>query len=374
MRALLLVLLSGCIIGEPEGTPQGWRPQLGGTVEDVVAGDLDANGVTDIVVMMSGTEAQAGLYLLDGDVDLQWNATDNVLTFSRFVPMPLVRPVGAYFEAAAAPRLYLATGDDVLTVTQLSNTLQELGSTRTTVGGTGTAWVRPITFPGGMAYKAISNGSAIEHVEPSLGSPRPLPAPESPTWEFAQTVTSYNDGPATIAVVATAEAIYRAAIPTTPGSAFVWEVVRTGAPWLGQTVHDFDGDGRAEIVGFDVAAHRVCVVDVGVATIPVAAPSCIQLSSTFSGVDVTIIAGENLSMDPLDDLLVIQANGTETNYSLADGITYGNGMIAAMSELAIPFAGPARGHSVIATPGLGIPVSVLTFGADGTAVCALGPC
>lgn len=374
MRALLLLACSGCIIGEPQGAPQWWTPQLGGTVEDVVAGDLDADGATDIVVMMSGTVAQAGLYLLDGDVDLQWNATDNVLTFSRFVPMPLVRPVGAYLEAGAAPSLYLATGEELLTVTQLSNTLETVESTETTVGGSGVAWVRPIAFPGNQPHTAISNGSSIDHVEADLGSPRPLPAPDSPTWDLAQTVTSYTEGSSTFAVVATAATIYRAMIPTTPGSPFAWQAVRTGAPWLGQTAHDFDGDGRAEIVGFDLAAHKVCVVDIATPTIPVAAPSCIQLSSTFTGTDVTIIAGQNLSMDPALDLLVIQASGTETNYSLADGVAYANGSFTAASDLAIPFPGPARGHSVIATPGLGIPVSVLTFGADGTAVCALGPC
>lgn len=374
MRALLLLACSGCIIGEPQGAPQWWTPQLGGTVEEVVAGDLDGDGATDIVVMMSGTERQAGLYLIDGDVDLEWNATENVLSFSRFVSMPLVRPVGAYAETGAAPRIYLATGEEVLTVTELSNTLERLEVTETSVGGGGMAWVRPIAFPGGQAHKAISNGSTIEHVDPMLGSPRPLPAPESPAWEIAQTVTSYSESTTTIVVVATAKTIYRAVIPTTPGSPFAWEVVRTGAPWLGQTAHDFDGDGRAEIVGFDVASHEVCVVDVATSTIPVATPSCIQLGSTFTGTDVTIIAGQNLSMDPGPDLLVIQASGTETNYSLADDVEYTNGTITSVSNLAIPFAGPARGHSVIATPGLGIPVSVLTFGVDGTAVCALGPC
>lgn len=374
MRTLVLLACSGCLISEPQGAAQSWPPSLGGTVEEVVAGDLDSDGATDVVVMMSGTKSRSGLYLLESDVDILYDTTDNVRSFSRFVPMELFSPVGAMFEQAAEPRIYVASGEDDLWITVLSNTLEETDWTRTSVPSSGTTWIRPIAFPGGMAHKAVSNGSVIEHVDPSLTDTRPLPPPDSPAWDLAQTVTSYTDGGSTIAVVATATTIYRSAIPTTAGAPFSWEVVRTGTPWLGQVAHDLDGDGRIELLGFDAMAHRLCVVDVQTAAIPVATPSCIQLSSTFTGTDVTIIAGQNLSMDPGKDVLVIQASGMGTNYSLVDGITYGGGMIAAMSDVAIPFVGPARGRSVIVTPSPGRPVSLLTFGTDGAAVCALGPC
>jgi hypothetical protein len=231
-------------------------------------------------------------------------------------------------------------------------------------------------FPGAQSHVVISNGSSIDHlVANTVSDRRELPALNSPTWNLAQVATSFPDGAVQRAVVATAGAIYRCAIPTTPGSPFAWEVVRTGAPWLGQTAYDFDGDGREEIIGFDAQAHDICVVDPGAEIIPVT-PSCIHLTSTFTGSDIAIFAGTNLSPISTSDILVVQGSSTETNYSLAEDITYSavTMMVSAAEVRTIPEAGPPRGRTVLARPSPGRGASVITFGSDGTAACVLGPC
>lgn len=371
---LLSIAATGCIISEPEGAPQFWPPQLGGTVEAVVAGDLDANGSSDIVVMMSGEEQQAGLYLLESDVDLFWDSDDKVRSFSRYVPMDLENPVAAFLDDAAAPRIYVTTGSTVLTLTKLTNNLAVESGGATTILGASNAWIRPITFPGGMQHLAISNGSQIEHVDPSYLS-RPLPPPMgSPSWNLAQTATSYFDGVSQMAVVATAQNVYRVAIPTMPGSPFMWEPLRDdGAQWIGQTAFDLDGDGNDEILGYDAMTHSLCALKIDVET-PPAQKSCIALMSTFNGTDVTIIAGANLSQEPGNDILVAQASGSETAYTLVKEVSYINEfLLTPTMPQAIPKAGPARGHTVLGRPAPGRPYSALTFGTDGTVVCALGP-
>jgi hypothetical protein len=374
---LFAIVSTGCVISAPEGKPQFWPPQLGGTVEAVVAGDLDANGSTDIVVMMTGNEHQAGFYLLDSDVDLAWESgTGDVLrSFSTFVPTELERPVAAYLDGAAAPRIYVATGSDTLEVIQLANNLTELDRGTTTVPGGGDAWIRPLTFPGGMVHYTVSNGAKIDHLDTTLGDPKPLPQPMgTPSWNLAQTATSYSDGANQVVAVATSTAVYRCTIPTTPGTPFDWTPVRTGEPWLGQTAFDFDGDGHDEILGYEAMAHRVCVVKVDAATLPVT-PSCIELMTPPRGTDVTIIAGANLSQEPGADILVVQATGSETAYSIVKEVAYSNGALTSpMVPAPIPVMGPARGRTVIARPSPARPYSVLTFGTDGAVVCALGPC
>jgi hypothetical protein len=373
MRALALLLLtSGCLISAPEGAAQTWTPKLGGSVEAVVAGDLDADGASDVVVMMAGSESQAGLYVIHSDVDLVWDSTENVRSFSTFVPRELVRPTAAYFDNSVVPRIYLATGAETLTATSLSNTLNEVATEETDIAGT--AWIKPMVFPGNQVHFAVSNGSQIEHLSVTFTDPRPLPPPMMMTsWNLAQTVSSYVDGD-TIAVVATASMVYRCIIPTTPGSPFDWQPVRTMmAQWSGQMTHDLDGDLREEVIGYDVNTKQLCVVDPGAATLPVT-PSCITMNTDANGTDVTIFAGYNISMSPGLDILVVQASGTDTRYALAEDVTFSAGTLTATATPPIPFMGPARGRTVVAGPGGGRPVSVITFGTDGQAVCALGPC
>lgn len=379
MRAAAVAIVlatSGCIISDPSGAPQFWPPGLGGTVEAVVSADLDANGSSDVVVLMAGTRSQAGLYLLKSNVDLIWDRGDVFESFSTFVPMELVHPTAAYVDSTVVPRIFVTTGTDTLSLSSLSNTFNETAFSTTGVIGGGSAWTKPIVFPGNQVHYAVSNGSTIEHLSAELEDPRPIPAPMAPTWTLAQTVTSYDSGAGHVAVVATATAIYRCIIPTTPGSPFEWELVRMpGAAWSGQTTLDYDGDGREEIVGFDVMSHRVCAIDPSAASIPIT-PVCLDMMTTFTGTDVTIVAGQQLSMSAGLDLLVVQASGGETSYSIAEDVQYTSPgtLTSAMLPRALPVTGPPRGRTVLAGPGTGRPLSVLTFGTDGQAVCALGPC
>jgi hypothetical protein len=375
MRALIAALATlgtGCLISAPEGASQSWPPVLGGTVEAVVAGDLDANTSTDLVVFLSGTESQNGMYLLKGGVDFDLSS---VRAFSRFVPTDWNAPMAAFYSGSGAPQVYVAHSEAKLELTQLSNTLEERAvGVSTLAGGGPTLWTRNVTFPGNMPHASVSNGSSIEHFNGELADPRPIPANNSPTWDGALLATSYASAPDQIVVVATSKQILRATIPTTPGSPWAYTVVRDGAPWAGQTPYDLDGDGREEILGLDVASHKLCVVDPGSATVPVT-PSCIQLSTTFPGDEVTLLVGQNLSMMMTPDIFIAQANATETAYTLVEDYMFNGGTDVITSGMThdVP-PGPPHGRTVLVNTGMGAPFFGLTFGTDGTANCAIGPC
>lgn len=378
MRILLATALAtagtGCLISSPEGAEQLWPPTLGGTVEAVVAGDLDANGSTDVVVIQSGSESQNGIYLLKGGVDFDFSATTPVRSFSRFIPTDWVGPMAAFYSAGAAPQVYVAHSEEHLELTLLSNTLEERATGESTLASGGAQlWARLVNFPGNMPHPAVSHGTSIDHFNSELADPRPIPANNAPSWDGAQLATSYVTGTDQVVVVATGSQIQRAVIPTMPGTPFSYMVVRDGAPWVGQTTYDLDGDGREEILGLDVMARRLCVVDPGSATVPVT-PSCVQLSSTFAGVDVTLLVGQNLSANPALDIFIAQGNGTETSYTLVEDYTYLAGVFSAAMTRAIPVTGPARGRTVLVNSGTGSPFVALTFGTDATAICAIGPC
>jgi hypothetical protein len=362
------------VISAPDGAAQLWPPGLGGTVEAVVAGDLDANGSTDIVVIESGTESQNGMYLLRGGVDLDIGGARPVRSFSRFVPAAWTAPIAATYAAGGAPQIYVAHSEAHLVLTQLSNTLTEVATGESTIaGGSTPLWTRLVTFPGNMPHPTVSNGGSIEHFDTALAEPKPIPANNSPSWDGAQLATAYASGNDQVVVVASSTQIQRAMLPTTPGAPFAYEVVRDGAPWSGQTTFDFDGDGREEIVGLDIAAHKLCVVDPGSTSIPVT-PSCIQLMSTFPGDDVTLLVGQTLSMHVGLDIFVAHATGSETIYTLVEDYTYLAGAIAASTTRVIPVSGPARGRTVLVNGGAGTPFVALTFGTDATVFCAVGPC
>ncbi len=363
------------MISAPEGASQSWPPPLGGTVEAVVSGTLDTDDASEIVVVMSGTESQAGMYVLSGGTDLVFNSGDTgVRSFSRFVPTSWKAPIYASYVAGVAPRLLVAHSETKVTVTELSNTLAETASGETSIdGGGATLWTTFVDFPGAMPHPTASNGSLIDHLATDFSDPRPLPAPMSPTWNNAQLATSYTSGSDQVVVVALTNRIVRAALPTTMSAMFAWVDVRADGPaWSGMTAFDLDGDGREEILGVDIAAHELCVVDPGAATVPVT-PSCIDLGTTFPGSDVTLLVGHNLSPDPTPDILVAQASATNTQYTLAEDVTYASGALGAAMTRSIPVVGPPDGRTVIAGGGGG-PFVALTFGTDAHVVCALGPC
>lgn len=363
------------MISAPEGAEQSWPPALGGTVEAVVAGTLDTDDASEIVVVMSGTESQAGMYVMTGGTDLVFNSGDTgVRSFSRFVPTAWTAPIAASYIAGVAPRLLVAHSESKVTITELSNTLAEVESGETSIdGGGGTLWTTFVDFPGAMPHATASNGSLIDHLAVTFDDPRPIPAPMSPTWDDAQLALSYVSGMDQVIVVALANKIVRATVPTTPGAMFAWTDVRADGPaWSGLTAFDLDDDGRSEILGVDLAAHKLCVVDPGV-TLPAPDPSCVDLGTTFPGTDVTLLLGHNLSPNPLPDIVVAQGSATDTRYTVLEEVTYASGALAAGTTTAVPVVGPPQGRSVIAGGG-GDPFVVLTFGTDAHVVCALGPC
>jgi hypothetical protein len=360
------------VIAAPDGAAQAWPPALGLTVEAVVAADLDQDGSSDLVVVGSGADNQAGMYVIEGRRDLVYGTSKPVKGFSRFVPSDLGHPVAANL---IGNRVGLTYYDGVMMLSLRSSTdLEETGLVVTGVlGGGATPWARTVVFPGAISHIAISDGNVIEHVTEDLFDAKPLPAPGS-SWNLAQLATSYAAGADQIAVVATPDAIYRAVMPTGPGGAFSWQTVRSGTAWLGQTAYDFDGDGREEIVGYEPIAHEVCAIDPGATALPTT-PTCVATMTEFDGSDVTLVVGTNLTNNPGLDILVAQASGGETAYSIIEDVTYSGGVLSATLGRAVAgTAGPARGKTVIANDGPGTPYVVLTFGTDGVVTCALGPC
>jgi hypothetical protein len=363
------------LISAPEGAEQSWPPPLGGTVEAVVSGTLDTNDSSEIVVVMSGNDSQAGMYVLAGGTDLVFNSGDTgVRSFSRFVPTSWTAPIAASYIAGVAPRVLVAHSEAKVTITELSNTLAEIATGETSIdGGGATLWATFVEFPGAMPHATASNGSLIDHLATDLSDPRPIPAPDTPMWDRAQLAMSYTSDADQVVVVALANKIVRAVLPTMPGAKFDWVDVRVDGPaWSGVTAFDLDGDGRDEILGLDLASHELCVVDPGVA-LPAPDPSCVDLGTTFSGNDVTLLLGHNLSPNPLPDILVAQASATNTQYTLLEEVTYASGALGAGTTTSIPVVGPPHGRTVIAGGG-GAPFVALTFGTDAHVVCALGPC
>ncbi|HUS29582.1 MAG TPA: hypothetical protein VMZ53_13810 [Kofleriaceae bacterium] len=379
--ALLLVCASGCIISPPEGATQSWPPSLV-TVQAVTSGDLDGNGSTDIVVYGTGGENRAGLYLLTGGQDLGGGQSKPVRSFSTFVPAELAIPTAALQLGGAAPSIYVATAEDGpgdlsngnIEITQYSNILGEKARETTAVpAGNATLWLHAINFPGAMLHIAVSNGGTINHASANLGDVKPIPAASGPTWDLAQLATSYPSGMDQIAVVATPMQIQRASVPGPSGGMFAWTVVRNGPAWVGQTSIDLDGDGREEILGLDLANKQVCVVDPGASTVPVT-PVCLAIPMLPGASEVTLLAGANITMTPGPDILIVQASGSDTQFTLVEDYTYTPGTLISTTIHPLQLAGPAHGRTVIANSGPGTPNSVLVFGTDGAVGCVLGPC
>lgn len=367
MRLILLTTFgTGCLISAPEGAPQTWPPKLGVTVEAVTSGDLDGNGSQDIVVYSSGSSTQAGMYLITAGKDLVDN---RVSSFSKFVPIEIDHPAAAFQTTDAAPSVYLATTTDKIVLTQYSNILTEKATITTTVpASTSGVWIHPVTFPGDMVHIAVSSGSVIDHVAATFDDAKPIPAPSGPSWDGAQLATSYASGQDSIVVVAANTTIMRATLPTTMGAMFMYQAVRTGAAWSGQTAFDLDGDGREEIIGFDLQSHQLCVVDPGAASVPVT-PACLTVSTSFPGNEVQIFVG-TLTPNATLDVMIAQASATETGYTLVEDIAYTAGSLTAAMQHPGMTTGPAHGRTVMTGP----PASLIVFGTDGTAACVHGPC
>lgn len=243
--------------------------------------------------------------------------------------------------------MYVATGTDRFELVQYSNILTEKARVTTTLAASGSAWIRPITFPGNMVRIGVSNGSGIDHISADFAEVRPIPPPAGAAWEMAQLATSYVSGTDTLVVVATPTTITRAVLPTTMGAMFMYTPVRTGAGWLGQTTFDLDKDGREEIIGFDLAARQLCV----------------------PGNEVQIFAGA-ITPNTSFDIVIAQASSSETTYMLVEDITYAPGSLTATAIKPGLVVGPAHERTVM----IGPPTSLLAFGEDGTPVCVQGPC
>ena len=374
MRHLVALALfsSGCLFSAPEGAPQFWPPQLGGTVQAVTAGDLDGNGSTDVVVYMTGNSSQAGLYEIVGGKDLA--AGGRVTSFSKFVPAKLTAPIAAFQLGGGTQKVFVATGSDPVELTSYSNALEEDDLEITDVsGGSALLWAHPITFPGNMLHIAVSNGSQISHVASDFIEERAIPAPSGPTWNLAQVATSYASGSDQIVVVATPMQIVRSPLPTGIDPMFTWTTVRTGPAWVGQTTVDLDGDGREEVVGLDLAGKQVCIVDPGAAAVPVT-PICLAIPNLPSSNEVTLFVGTNVTTNPGPDMVIAQASGSDTQYTLVEDYTYAAGTLTSTMIRPLATGGPAHGRSVIVNAGPGTPNSVIVFGTDGAAACVQGPC
>ncbi|NVB84293.1 MAG: hypothetical protein HOV81_38305 [Kofleriaceae bacterium] len=334
-----------------------WPPPRGITVQAVAAGDLDGDDTTDLVVFGADTPPRTGVYLIAGR-DIATGSGRPIRTYSTFVPRELGIPTAA---TIASGQVFAATEETSIQLASFDAMLAEKHAWSTGVTPD-RLFVQTVDL--GELRVVAGNESMIFHTSLDLADPRGLDAP-SGNWLQARLVTSYAEGPDHIVVVATETEIVRARF----ADPLAWTEVRQGPAWFGQTAVDLDGDGRAEIVGFDPMTSSVCAIDPGAST----SASCLHVNDATADTEVTIIAGTNLTSNPGLDILIAQANGGETSFTLVEDYSYTPGALTAAMTRSVPVIGPAHGRTVAVTSP-GRPNTVLVFGTDGAISCVLGPC
>lgn len=355
-RAALLGLVacSGCF-GD-DGELRLWPPPRGITVQAVAAGDLDGDDTTDLVVVAADTPPRTGVYLIAGRDIATGDGRPRM--YSTFVPRAFGIPTAATISGG---RAFAATAANTIELASFDAALAEEHALSTGLPPDG-LWVQTVDL--GEPRVVIGNASAIAHLSLDLADAGDLLGP-SGTWERPRLVTSRDAGPGRTVVVATETGIVRAPLLYP----LAWTEVRAGPAWLGQIAVDLDGDGRAEIVGFDPSTSSVCAVDPEAS----APPSCLHVNGATADTEVTIIADTNLTSNPGLDILIAQASGAETSFALVEDYSFAPGALTAAMTRGAGVVGLAHGRTVVVTSP-GRPDAVLVFGTDGAIACVLGAC
>jgi hypothetical protein len=317
MRALALLLVAGCGLDEPTGAPQTWPPPLGMAVEAMVSGDLDGDGISEIVAYSSGKAAQPGLYLVEGDSALA--ATGVPSAFQTYAMLPLTSPSAG---ALAQGKLWAAYANGAaIELAELDAHLQPVDDHATALAPGGTVlWIAPVVSALGVIDAGgviVGNGSAITFVT-GVGAEIALPPPIGAPVVLAAT---YVDSGSVWIVVANATDAQYARL-SNAGVTGAWMSGRSGAAWIGQTAVDLDGDGVPEIVGYDPATHAVCAFELSFDTV-----TCVPTNDTSALADATIVVGDFTGTSAADIAVVLAGPSTVDVVLVAD-VTFSSSTLA----------------------------------------------
>ena len=252
-------------LGVPTGKARAW-PVSDGSVLAVAAGDVDGDGISDLVMLVGGTEA--GLYVLRGGVDLPPTGAAN--SFSTVVPLsdaaapaalavlgPPGQPANVVVTRLTAdgPRIDVFHG---ATLTPVSTT--RLDATAGTSGSA--AWIRQTPFGPGGQFVLFDVGTQVFHIDPSslFSSSAPtfdtVPPPDGNGWPnsaFVDGATSGNE-----VWVAGADSAWSGIAGEGP---IHWQRFRSGATWRAQVPLNLTGAIDA-VVGVDGSSTaQLCAIE-----------------------------------------------------------------------------------------------------------------
>jgi hypothetical protein len=361
MRILLALALAAC--ADPTGLAQTWPPSRGIVVEAIVAGDLDADGATDLLLYGSGDSHQAGIYRIEGS-ELALGDAQPVHSFTTFAPLPFGHPsagtavdvggMAKVFAAYYAPAIHVGAYDATLAMT--ATLPADLPA------GNATLWMRPLVVPNDQPRLAVSNGTRIQQSALDGSDAHPLLSPVGQAWSDAAVATTFAQGANVDVVVATPTQVFTALAPDTNTSNLTWATVRDGPVWVGQVALDL-GATHDFIVGLDLAQGAVCAIDPNGGQ-----PVCLALGSVSSNVEVGIVQVRTA----LGYTLVItQSDSATTEVKVVESVVASQvdltGTVTAHAPVAVGHARP-----VVVTTGAGATTSVLVVGRDGSIGCAVG--
>lgn len=344
MRTLFAISVVSALAGcsEPTGAPQSWPPPLGVAIETVLAGDLDGDGISEIVAYSSGDNA--GAYLIEGSPSLA--AGTPPTHFTRFVSEPFASNIaGAMFVEDNAGQIVAAYADSgSIAIEQYDAHLEPPVlplPTEVPAGGT-VLWVAPSPRINGSFDLLVGNGSEVHYIsgldatETTLQTNLPAPVVVGATF--------YVGGVRKVAVANATDA--EVATLNTDGTIGLWTQIRSGAAWVGQTAFDLDGDGQPELLALDATTNQLCALSLLAAT-----SSCVATGDDARTGEVTIVPGK-LTGGAAPDIAIVQSSGGAAEVGLVQDVSFDG----------VTLMGTGKGSIVSPTPLIGVHAVAITRG------------
>jgi hypothetical protein len=308
----------------PDAAVLSWPP-LGGHIIASGAGDLDGDGLDDLVVLDANASK---VDLLRGGVGYDLDPTRATVTTATAsaaltgLAAPAAVAVVRYSDVsyvvildapAAGPRLTVLDAR----LTKISSTTVTVpappGSTTVTLttskfGMSGTALFG--TVPGGVF---LIEANQLGHATPDVAL---VPSTGGSAFTDVMIAGGYlKTGGTTTPRVFVAERTLAQRSDAMAGGNFSFTTVRApGGAWAAQVVGDLNGDGLPEVVGFDgngAGAAQICAIDVDAAA---TIPSC--FATPFGMDDAKIAIGPVLAAGETDLVLVAAPPGDTTMTSV----------------------------------------------------------
>jgi hypothetical protein len=322
---LLALALAGCL-EKPTGLQKKWPPPVTVDVAGIAAGDLDADGLDDLVVVIAGTPATGGgVYFLKGGTDLDplrgGPAGGLISGFSEYAPIgEVLRPLGLEIidvdpatpgreviilnDSSEGSRLSILSGATLLEVKSYIVPAPRQPS------NSPPPWLRVIPF--GTAGRSLFVGSGPNVRQLPIGelfsfdAPAiiPLAAPAGePNFRTPQFIANIGGSANKVMVAGDTQAWTTDMTGATVG----WKPVRTSSsPWFGQVPMDLNADGVEEIVGIArTAVLNLCATNVAT---PQEA-SCLATSSPLQS-DKQKLIGDHLIGDPSTGIEAVVVQGS----------------------------------------------------------------